>query len=213
MDWDEMRHNMVKEQIVRRGISDESVINAMMSVPRHLFVPESLISYSYDDCPLPIGYGQTISQPYIVALMTEMLKPKSSDIILEIGTGSGYQSAILAKIVKKVYTIERISKIALEAKNRLSELDYDNIEVIIGNGWNGLPEFGPFDGIIVTAAAPKIPPKLPEQLKLNARLVIPLGTCEQTLVIMEKTQDGFRREESIPVRFVPLIEENTDKNN
>lgn len=213
MDWDGMRHNMVREQIASRGISNGAVISAMSKVPRHLFVPESLISRAYDDQPLPIGYGQTISQPYIVALMTELLKPDPNDIVLEIGTGSGYQTAILAEIVKKVFTIERVRELAVDAQKRLTELGYNNIEFFIGNGWNGLEKFAPFDGIIVTAAAHKMPTKLLDQLRVGARLVIPIGTFEQTLVVMEKIQDGFRREESIPVRFVPLIEENADENN
>jgi len=199
------REFMVSAQIEARGIKDRRVLKAMREVPRHLFIPEKLKSSSYDDTPLPIGYGQTISQPYIVALMTELLEPKGADEILEIGTGSGYQSAVLSRIVKKVYTIERVAQLAERARNVWKKLGYDNIISYVGNGWNGLEEHSPYDGIIVTAAAEEIPENLLNQLKIGAKLVIPLGTFYQKLWVIERTETGFDKRSSIAVRFVPLI--------
>ena len=200
-----LRTSMVEHQIVSRGISNPAVIRAMLEVPRHKFVPPELADSAYDDTPLPIGWGQTISQPYIVALMTELLEPQPADEILEVGTGSGYQAAVLSRIVKKVYTIERIPELAERAREIFDELGYDNIEVFVGDGWQGLEEFAPYDGIIVTAAAPEVPQTLLEQLKIGAHLVIPVGTFYQRLWRFTRTEDGYIKEPSIGVRFVPLV--------
>ncbi len=198
---------MVKTQIVERGINDPHVIRAMKSVPRHKFVPDKYITSAYDDNPLPIGYGQTISQPYIVAYMTEVLNLRKTSTVLEIGTGSGYQAAILSPIVKQVYSIEIISGLAKSAANRLKNLGYDNVEVAIGDGYYGWNKYAPFDAIIVTAAAGHIPPPLLEQLKNNGRMVIPVGGSftVQNLILINKDGDGnMTTRNLIPVRFVPL---------
>ncbi len=198
---------MVSGQIEARRIKSRRVLDAMLEVPRHLFVPQELRNSSYDDTPLPIGYGQTISQPYIVALMTELLNLKSSDTILEVGTGSGYQSAVLAKIVETVYTIERVRELAESAQKIWNKLGYKNIISVIGNGYNGIEEYAPYDGIIVTAAAKNIPEPLLQQLKSNARLVIPVGEYYQKLWVITRTELGFDKRSSIPVRFVPLLDD------
>ncbi len=211
-EYAHLRKSMVNGQIEARGIKNSRVLDAMLEVPRHLFVPEESRHSSYDDTPLPIGYGQTISQPYIVALMTELLNPKSADTILEIGTGSGYQSAVLAEIVKTVYTIERVRELKERAQKVWNKLGYKNIIPVIGNGWNGIEEYAPYDGIIVTAAAKNIPKPLLMQLKSNARLVIPVGEFYQKLWVITRTETGFDKQPSIPVRFVPLInDENNDE--
>lgn len=203
----EQRISMVKTQIVERGVNDPHVIGAMKSVPRHKFVPDKYITSAYDDNPLPIGYGQTISQPYIVAYMTEVLNLRKTSTVLEVGTGSGYQAAILSPIVKQVYTIEIISELAKSAAIRLKDLGYDNAEVAIGDGYYGWNKYAPFDAIIVTAAAGHIPPPLLEQLKNNGRMVIPVG-CSftvQNLILISKDGDGnITTRNLIPVRFVPL---------
>ena len=181
----------------------------MNSVPRHLFVPVEYRRGSYFDQPLPIGLGQTISQPYIVALMTEMLDVDNNDIVLEIGTGSGYQAAVLSTIVKELYTIEIIEELGLQASERLKRLGYDNVKVKISDGGLGWPEKAPFDVIIVTAAAPKIPEPLIKQLKPGGRMVIPVDNnfFSQDLLIVEKDEDGnIETKKTIPVRFVPLVE-------
>jgi len=203
--FDYLRRAMVKHQIVSRGISDSRVINAMLEVPRHKFVPDELIDSAYDDTPLPIGHGQTISQPYIVAFMTELLELRPDYSVLEIGTGSGYQAAVLSRIVKKVYSVERISALAEKARNIHRELGYDNIEIFVRDGWMGLDEFAPYDGIIVTAAATRVPEKLLEQLKIGAHLVIPIGDIYQRLWRYTLAEDTYIEEPSIGVRFVPMI--------
>ena len=206
------REKMVRDDIERsRGsrtaVWDKRVLDAMRAVPRHKFVPENLLSQAYDDNPLPIGYGQTISQPYIVAYMTEMLKPEKHFVVLEIGTGSGYQAAILAQIVKRVYTIEIVPELGESARRRLEQLGYKNAEVRVGDGYYGWPEHGPYDAIVVTAAASHIPPPLVEQLKPGGRMAIPVGSPFQIqqLMLVEKRPDGavIKRSE-MPVRFVPL---------
>ncbi len=205
------RKKMVELQILARGVKDKKVLEAMKSVPRHLFVPKEYRNYSYYDQPLPIGFGQTISQPYIVALMTEMLNVDNEDIILEIGTGSGYQAAVLSKIVKEVYTIEIIKELGLQAEEKLKSLGYNNVNVKIADGSLGWPEKAPFDGIIVTAAAEKIPEPLIKQLKPGGRIVIPVDNSlfGQDLLIAEKDEEGkINITKTIPVRFVPLVEEN-----
>lgn len=205
-DWNALREQMVREQIERRGIRNPAVLQAMRDVPRHLFVPEAMRRSAYEDHPLPIGHGQTISQPYIVAAMTEMLDPKPSDRVLEIGTGSGYQAAILARLVKHVYTIEIVEALGKEAQARLASLGYRNVTVRIGDGYLGWPEEAPFDRIILTAAPPDVPQKLIEQLKPGGRLVAPVGTGWQELVVVEKDARGnLRRRTEFPVMFVPMV--------
>ena len=208
-DYAWKRKNMVERQIVARGVRDKKVLEAMESVPRHLFVPEEFRQYSYYDQPLPIGLEQTISQPYIVALMTEMLDVDNDDIILEIGTGSGYQAAVLSKIVKEVYTIEIIEDLGLQAEERLKGLGFNNVYVKIADGSLGWPDKAPFDAIIVTAAAEKIPDPLIKQLKSGGRMVIPVDSSffGQDLLIVEKDESGeISIKKTIPVRFVPLVE-------
>ena len=208
------RKNMVKSQIEARGVRDKKVLEAMGSVPRHLFVPEEFRRFSYHDNPFPIGLGQTISQPYIVALMTEMLEVDSDDIVLEVGTGSGYQAAVLSTIVRKVYTIEIIEELGVQAAERLKNLGYENVEVKIGDGSLGWPDKSPFDAIIVTAAAGKIPEPLIKQLKHGGKVVIPVDNfyLGQDLLIVEKDAEGkLDIKKTIPVRFVPLVEGRDDK--
>ncbi len=207
-DYAQQREMMVEQQMVARGIKSKKVLDAMNSVPRHLFVPIGYRRGSYFDQPLPIGSGQTISQPYIVALMTEMLDVDNDDIVLEIGTGSGYQAAVLSTIVKKLYTVEIIEELGEQAAERLKSLGYDNVEVKISDGGFGLPEKAPFDAIIVTAAAPEIPDPLIKQLKPGGRMVIPVDNnyFSQDLLIVEKDKDGnVETRNTIPVRFVPLV--------
>lgn len=200
------RKEMVKKQIQARGIADKNTLKALEVVPRHLFVPEEYQDQAYDDGPLPIGYGQTISQPYIVGYMTELLNVGPDDVVLEIGTGSGYQAAILSWIVKKVYTVEIVEELGLAAKERLKALNYDNVEVKIGDGYYGWEEHAPYSGIIVTAASEYIPPPLIKQLKDKGRMIIPVGSpfSVQNLMLVEKSGDKIRTKSLIPVRFVPL---------
>lgn len=200
------RNAMVRVQIVDRGVKDEAVLRAMRKVPRHLFVPEEYENEAYDDNPLPIGYGQTISQPYIVAYMTEVAKPDLSKKALEIGTGSGYQAAILAEIVKKVYSIEIVPELAKESEERLKKLGYKNVVIKYGDGYQGWKEFSPFDIIIVTAAAEQIPQPLIEQLAENGRLVIPIGApaAVQELILLEKKKGKIQKNRLTFVRFVPF---------
>ncbi len=186
---------------------DARVLQAMREVPRERFVPEELRALAFRNGPLPIGHGQTISQPYIVALMTDLLAPEPEDVILEIGTGSGYQAAVLSRLVRQVYSLEIIGALASTAKQRLAALGYDNVEVYHRDGYQGLPEHAPYDGIIVTAAAQFIPPPLIEQLKPGARLVIPVGQpgWSQTLKVVEKLADGkLAQRDVLGVAFVPL---------
>ncbi len=201
------RAAMVESQIMARGVKDSRVISSMMSVPRHQFVPHQYIKSAYDDSPLPIGYGQTISQPFIVAYMTEVLNLNKTSTVLEIGTGSGYQTAVLSPIVKKVYTIEIIPELAGTAAERLKRLGYANVEVGVGDGYYGWTQYAPYDAIIVTAAAGHIPPLLVEQLKKNGRMVIPVGGMflVQNLVLIDKDKEGHITTRTLlPVRFVPL---------
>ena len=201
------RERMVAEQIAARDVTDPRVLAAMRQVPRHLFVPADEQASAYDDRPLPIGHGQTISQPYIVALMTELARPKATDRALEIGTGSGYQAAVLSKLVGEVYSIEIVEPLAVEAKARLARVGCTNVITRIGDGYGGWPEKAPFDLIVVTAAPDHVPPPLIAQLKPGGRLVIPVGEVfsVQELVVIEKDAGGKTRTERItPVRFVPL---------
>ena len=198
------RKRMVESQIRVRGIHDNAVLDAMRTVPRHRFVPDSMHAYAYTDGPLRIGYSQTISQPYIVALMTSVIEPKPSMKVLEIGTGSGYQAAILAECVGSVYTIEIVPELGKGAAALLDDLGYENIHTRIGDGFDGWPEHAPFDGVVVTAAPEEIPQPLLDQLAVGGRLVIPVGRGSQDLVLVTRTQDGYHRESVTPVRFVPM---------
>ncbi|HUT62573.1 MAG TPA: protein-L-isoaspartate(D-aspartate) O-methyltransferase, partial [Anaerolineae bacterium] len=201
------RQKMVVHQIAARGIKDTRVLEAMNKVPRHLFVPDGYLSSAYADYPLPIGEGQTISQPYIVAFMTESLDLKPDDRVLEIGTGSGYQAAILAEIVHEVYTIEIIESLGERARTLLGKMGYENIFVKIGDGYKGWPDEAPFDAIIVTCAPEDIPPALIEQLKEGGRMIIPVGSVGgvQELVRVVKREGRVKTEDVLPVRFVPMI--------
>ncbi len=208
-DFTVLRQRMVEEQIVARGIQDPLVLQAMRKVPRHLFV--SLQKFAYTDQPLPIGEGQTISQPYVVALMTELLSLKGGEKVLEVGTGSGYQAAVLAEIAKEVYTIEILEPLATSARNRLKERGYKNIRVKWGDGYQGWEEYAPYNGIVVTAAPDHIPQSLVEQLNVGGKMVIPVGDLYQELLLLIKTEEGIQKESIIPVRFVPMTGE-TEKN-
>lgn len=196
---------MVERQIESRGVRDPRVLEAMRTVPRHRFVPQAQLAHAYDDRPLPIGHGQTISQPYIVALMSDLAGVKPGDQVLEVGTGSAYQAAVLAEMGAKLYTIEIVEALAKSAKAKLEELGYGNrVEVRHGDGYAGWPSQAPFDAIVVTAAPPKIPAPLKQQLKVGGRLIIPVGERFQRLLKVTRTKDGFREETVIPVRFVPM---------
>jgi protein-L-isoaspartate(D-aspartate) O-methyltransferase len=205
------RKRMVDEQIARRGVRDPQVLAAMRTVPREEFVPESYRKYAHADEPLPIGEGQTISQPYIVALMTETLHIGKDSKVLEIGTGSGYQAAVLAEIAREVYSIEIIESLAMRAKETLERLGYENVHVKAGDGYRGWPEHAPFDAIIVTAAPDHVPQPLVEQLKVGGRMSIPIGEIYQELMVITKTDSGIVKKEVLPVRFVPMTGEAQDK--
>ncbi len=208
MDFEKAKKEMIEFQLKARGISSPVVLEAMEKVPRHLFVPEDSQNYAYEDHPLGIGYGQTISQPYMVALMTELLDLKPKDKVLEIGTGSGYQTAILAEIVEKVITIERIKELANSAKERLEKLGYKNVTVILGDGTLGYEKEAPYDAILVTAGSPDVPDTLKMQLKDCGRLVIPVGsTSLQFLLRIIRNGDKFITEKHTSCMFVPLIGE------
>jgi protein-L-isoaspartate(D-aspartate) O-methyltransferase len=215
-DYRKQREEMVRTQIATirwsgsQAVRDSRVLDSMRKTPRHRFVPAEFVTYAYDDRPLPIGYGQTISQPYIVAKMTELLETKAQHRVLEIGTGSGYQAAILSPLVAQVYSIEIIEPLGTAARQRLDTLGYKNVEVRIGDGYFGWPEKGPFDSIIVTAAANHIPPPLVEQLKPGGRMVIPVGNLFQTQMLMLVTKGSkgphdLQLRNLMPVAFVPLV--------
>jgi len=195
---------MVETQIAARHIDDARVLAAMERVPRHAFVPSELRAQAYEDYPLPIGEDQTISQPYIVALMTSLLELKGGEHVLEIGTGSGYQAAVLAEIAGDVSTIEILEPLASRARRLLAELGYRNIDVRAGDGSGGWPDKAPFDGIVVTAAPPRVPQALLDQLKVGGKLVIPVGSFFQDLLVYTRTASGFEKRNVIPVRFVPM---------
>ena len=201
---EEARRRMVEQQIVARGVSDPRVLDAMRAVARHRFVDASLAAQAYSDQPLPIGNGQTISQPYIVAYMTELLKLPPGARVLEVGTGCGYQTAVLAEIAREVWSIEIVQALANRATQTLAELGYRNAHVRHGDGYGGWPEHAPFDGILVAAAPDHVPPALVAQLKVGGRLVIPVGRLDQEMRVITRTVDGSREERLIPVRFVPL---------
>src|SRR6266540_4914232 len=202
------RQRMVQQQLMTRGINDARVLAAMAKVPREEFVPPESRAASYEDGPLPIGYGQTISQPYIVAFMTEQLRPKPTDRVLEVGTGSGYQAAILAELVSEVYSIEIVEPLAKNAEATLQRLGYKNVHVKAGDGYKGWPEAGPFDAIIVTCAPDKVPQLLVDQLKDDGRMVIPVGDrFAQELYLLEKKNGQLKQSATLPVRFVPMTSE------
>jgi protein-L-isoaspartate(D-aspartate) O-methyltransferase len=202
--WHRARGAMVEQQLRRRGVHTERVLEAMAQVPRHRFVPERLRWESYADNPLPIGSGQTISQPYIVALMTELLEPTGKEKVLEIGTGSGYHAAVLSRVVREVYTIEIVAELAQQARTLLAHLGYDNIHVRTGDGYDGWPEEAPFDAIVLTAAPKRIPEPLLAQLRTGGKMVLPLGEELQDLLVVTRTTEGFERRIVTPVRFVPM---------
>jgi protein-L-isoaspartate(D-aspartate) O-methyltransferase len=204
------REKMVRQQIEARGIKDPEVIAAMKKVQRHLFVPRTNMIFAYNDYPMDIGYGQTISQPYIVAYMTELLKLKPNYKVLEVGTGSGYQAAVLAEIAEKVYTIEIIEELSKMACGKFKDMGYTNIVCKAGDGYNGWPEHAPYDAIIVTAAPEEIPAPLTRQLKEGGRMIIPVGPVSsiQKLILIEKKSGELINKELIPVRFVPLLRDN-----
>lgn len=203
--WISRAEKMVESQIVSRGVRDPDVIRVMKQTPRHLFVPGHLKDAAYKDHPLPIGSGQTISQPYIVALMTEYLQLTGTEKVLEIGTGSGYQAAILSQLVDTCYSIEVVETLAKKASKTLNELGYHNLVVKWGDGYQGWTEHAPFDRIIITAAPETVPEKLVEQLSVGGRMVLPVGSHFQELILITKNRKGIQQQKIIPVRFVPMI--------
>jgi protein-L-isoaspartate(D-aspartate) O-methyltransferase len=203
-DFARLRERMVRDQLQGRDVKDPLVLSAMLKVPRHVFVPQSIVASAYDDTALPLLLGQTISQPYIVGYMTQALEIKGTERVLEIGTGSGYQAAVLAEIVPEVYTVEIVPELAERAKAVLNSLRYRNIHFKTGDGYQGWPESAPFDRIIVTAAPDHVPQPLMNQLKPGGRMVIPVGTVDQELLVIEKGERGITRRSMIPVRFVPM---------
>jgi len=203
-DWDAARRRMVDRQLKARDIRDARVLNAMLAVPRHLFVPEAQRADAYGDFPLPIGHGQTISQPYIVGFTTQELQLQPDHKVLEIGTGSGYQAAVLSQLARQVYTIEIVAPLAERARETLQALGYRNIEVRTGNGYLGWPEQAPFDRIMVTAAPDEIPGALVEQLKIGGIMAIPVGSVIQELRILRRTATGLETLKTLPVQFVPM---------
>lgn len=208
-DYAAERAQMVERQIAARGVSDSAVLEAMRRVPRHEFVPEAYRASAYRDRPLPIGRGQTISQPYIVAYMTAAVEPDSTDRVLEVGTGSGYQAAVLAEIVDRVKTVEIVPELGREARARLERLGYENVEVRIGNGYRGWSEHAPYDGIVVTAAPESMPDALIRQLAPGGRMIVPVGpqSAAQELTLVRKQSDGsIQRRTLTPVRFVPMVD-------
>jgi protein-L-isoaspartate(D-aspartate) O-methyltransferase len=203
-DWDAARRRMVDEQLRARDISSPRVLEAMLAVPRHLFVPESLRDEAYRDSPLPIGHDQTISQPYIVAFMTQALDVQPEHRVLEVGTGSGYQAAVLSALAKEVYTIEIVAPLAEQARERLPTLGYRNVQVRTGNGYLGWPDHAPYDRVMVTAAPDHVPDALLKQLKIGGLMAIPVGTAIQELRILRRTATGTETLSTLPVRFVPM---------
>ncbi len=204
----EARERMVQEQVFARGIRDPRVLEALRKVPRHRFVPAEMQPFAYADTPLPIGLGQSISQPAVVAFMTEALELKPQDRVLEIGTGSGYQAAVLSLLAREVYSMEIVERLGRDAKARLKQMGYANVRIRIGDGYRGWPEAAPFDAILVTAAPPDVPPALVAQLRLGGRMVVPVGRDVQDLIRLRRTAKGLERESLLPVRFVPMVPEN-----
>jgi protein-L-isoaspartate(D-aspartate) O-methyltransferase len=206
-DQAEARARMVQEQLIARGLTDARVLAAMAKVPRHAFVPREVRDEAYEDGPLPIGYGQTISQPYIVALMTTVVEPRPTDRVLEVGTGSGYQAAVLSELVAEVYTIELVEPLARRAEAELARQGCRNVKVRVGDGHRGWPEAAPFDAILVTCAPKEVPPDLVTQLKPGGRMVIPVGSQwgAQELYLLRKGPTGLETQAVLPVRFVPMV--------
>ncbi len=204
-NFEKERERMVRSQLAARGIKDVKVLEAMKRVPRHMFVPDNMLSHAYSDEPLPIGENQTISQPFIVAYMTEVLELLGGERVLEIGTGSGYQTAILAEIAQQVFTVELIEALSHRAQKTLAKLKYTNIFYKIGDGTFGWEERAPFDAIMVTAAPDKVPRTLEGQLKIGGRMIIPVGSAIQELVFVSRGKKKFKRKKLLPVRFVPLV--------
>jgi protein-L-isoaspartate(D-aspartate) O-methyltransferase len=198
---------MVREQIEARGIRDARVLEAMRTVPRHELIPEAYRAHAHADHPVPIGHGQTISQPFIVAYMTEQLRLRGGERVLEVGTGSGYQAAVLAELCREVYTIEIVPPLAERAARDLKRLGYQNVHVQEGDGYRGWPDMAPFDAIIVTAAPGRIPQPLVEQLKVGGRMILPVGTDDQALILITRDEQGVHESRLIPVRFVPMTGE------
>lgn len=211
-NYEQLRNAMVKYQIEARGVVDPKVLDAMRRVERHLFVPPDLASQAYADTPLPVGEGQTISQPYIVALMTELARIEKHHRVLEVGNGCGYQTAILSVLAHEVYSIEILENLVNQTKRRLSMLGYSDVQIKIGDGYQGWPEVAPFDAIVVTAAPDHVPQPLVEQLKTGGRMVIPVGDYYQELEVITKKDKGILREKVIPVRFVPMTGEAEARN-
>ena len=209
-DWEAQRQGLVSE-LSRQGITDKNVLEAINQVPRHQFVPEKWRRLSYINNPLPIGNDQTISQPFIVAYMCQELKLTKTDNVLEIGTGSGYHAAVMSHLCSYVYSIEIIPELGNSARQKLDSLGYENIEVLVGDGYQGWPEHAPFDAIILTAAPPQVPQPLLDQMKIGGRLIAPVGVNYQELVLIERTKRGYRRTTLIPVRFVPMTGEAEEK--
>ncbi len=204
-NYQKKREKMVKDQIEARGIKDGKILEAMRKVPRHLFVPWNMRAYAYHDEPLPIGEGQTISQPYIVAYMSEVLRLKGNEKILEVGTGSGYQAAILAEVGKEVYTLDIVKSLSLRAEKVLKKMEYKNIYFKVGDGTYGWKEHAPYDAIMVTAAPVAVPEALRQQLKVSGRMIVPVGSAFQELVLVTREKKKFKEKKLLPVRFVPLI--------
>ncbi len=211
-EFKKQREQMVKWQIEARGVTDKRVLDAMRKVERHLFVPSELAAYAYADQPLPVGYNQTISQPYIVAFMTEALKLSPASKVLEIGTGSGYQAAVLAEICDSVFSIEIVNELGVKARALLKSLNYNNVFIKIGDGYQGWPEYAPFDAIIVTCAPTHVPEPLKEQLVEGGKMIIPVGeTNYQELILLVKKKGRLIQQSVLPVRFVPMVDENKRK--
>jgi len=208
LDYETAREDMVRGQLISRGIQDPGVLRGMRAVPREKFVPDDFVESAYDDGPLPIGSGQTISQPYIVALMIQLLRLSPSDRVLEIGTGCGYAAAVAAHAAAEVYTVERHEELAAEARKRLEDLGYDNVRVFVGDGSLGWPEHAPYDAIVVTAAAPEVPAPLLEQLKVGGRLVVPVASRaygQELVRVRREAANDYKRDSAGAVRFVPLV--------
>ncbi len=204
-EFEILRQRMVEDQIVRRGVKDERVLRALREIPRHRFVPEDQVPFAYNDYPLSIGHGQTISQPYVVALMTELLSIAPTDAVLEIGTGSGYQTAVLCALAREVYSVEIREPLAVQAQACMRELGIASAHIVCADGHGGWPQHAPYDKIILTAAPGQIPQTLVDQLKQGGRLVAPVGDCVQDLVVLTRTLQGMEQKISIPVRFVPMV--------
>ena len=201
-----MTSSWIDDQLRQRGIHDERVLDAMARVPREVFVPEDLRGLAYEDAALPLAHGQTVSQPFVVAFICQGLALEGDERVLDVGTGSGYQAAVLAELARGVHSIERIPELAEHARASLAAAGYDRVDVHVGDGWRGLPEHAPYDGIAVAAAAKEMPPALLEQLREGRRIALPLGRRHQQLCVLERTAEGARLLTAIPVRFVPLVE-------